>query len=25
MAAKYQSRAVELGFVLPRELDSVRK
>jgi len=25
LAAKYQSRAVELGFVLPRELDSVRK
>lgn len=25
MAAKYQTRAVELGFVLPRELDSVRK
>ena len=25
MAAKFQSRAVELGFVLPRELDSVRK
>jgi hypothetical protein len=25
MAAKYQLRAVELGFVLPRELDSVRK
>ncbi|MBX3604904.1 MAG: hypothetical protein KF788_06520 [Piscinibacter sp.] len=25
MAAKYQSRAVELGVVLPRELDSVRK
>ena len=25
MAAKYESRAVELGFVLPRELDSVRK
>lgn len=25
LAAKYQLRAVELGFVLPRELDSVRK
>lgn len=25
LAAKYQARAVELGFVLPRELDSVRK
>lgn len=25
MAAKHQARAVELGFVLPRELDSVRK
>ena len=25
MAAKYQARAAELGFVLPRELDSVRK
>lgn len=25
LAAKYQQRAVDLGFVLPRELDSVRK
>ena len=25
LAAKYQARAVELGFVLPRELDPDRK